>query len=113
MRLTTRRIAKAIGTLLLLVLIGGGTWFTKPWDDLQSWRWYTMPFERPRAEIFTHWEVIQPVALLQASTNPRQGTVVAQFSTGQPMLFTEDEGGAGPEEVAAVMRTLASRETFR
>lgn len=72
MRLTIKRMAKAIGILLLVVLIGGGTWFTKPWDDLQAWRWYTMPFEGLRANIFTHWEVIQPVALLQASTNPRQ-----------------------------------------
>ncbi len=43
----------------------------------------------------------------------RQGTVVAQFSTGQPMLFTEGESGAGPAEFAVVMRTMASCETFQ
>ena len=75
MRLTVGRIAKTAGILLLVVLVllvGGATWLTRPWDDLQSWRWYTMPFEGLRAEIFTNWEVIQPIALLQASTHPRQ-----------------------------------------
>ena len=43
----------------------------------------------------------------------RHGTVVAQFSTGQPMFFTRGESGASPEEFAAVMRTLARRETFQ
>jgi hypothetical protein len=29
------------------------------------------------------------------------------------VLFTQGESGAGPEEFAAVMRTLVSRETFQ
>ncbi len=71
MRLTVKRIAKTLGIVLLVFFIAGGTWITRPWDDLQSWRWYTMPFESLRADIFSHWEVIQPVALVRASTRPR------------------------------------------
>ena len=43
----------------------------------------------------------------------RQGTVVAQFSVGEPTLFTDGEDHITPEEFAAVMRTLARKETFR
>jgi CubicO group peptidase (beta-lactamase class C family) len=87
MRLTIKRIAKTLGILLLVLLIGGGSWVTKPWDDLQSWRWYTMPFESLRAEVFSNWEVIQPVAPLQASTNPRQyqRNVASPESVSYPM----------------------------
>lgn len=72
MRRTFGLIARTAGVLLLVLLIAGGIWLTKPWDDLQTWRWYTLPFEGLRADVFTHWEVIQPVARLQASTNPRR-----------------------------------------
>ena len=42
----------------------------------------------------------------------KQGSVIAQFSTGEPMLFTRGESGASAEEFAVVMRTLANHETF-
>jgi CubicO group peptidase (beta-lactamase class C family) len=46
--------------------------FTKPWDDLQSWRFFlTQPVVDWRADIFTNWGVIQPLAELRASTSPR------------------------------------------
>ena len=72
MLLTVKRIAETMGILLVVLVIGGGIWVTKPWDDLQSWRWFTLPFEGSRAEVFSNWAVIQPVALLRSSTNPRQ-----------------------------------------
>lgn len=72
MKRTFGLIARTAGVLLLVGLIAGGIWLTRPWRDLQTWRWYTLPFESLRAGIFTHWEVIQPVARLQASTNPRR-----------------------------------------
>jgi CHASE1-domain containing sensor protein len=43
----------------------------------------------------------------------RQGTVVAQFSVGEPTLFTDGEDHITPKEFATVMRTLARKETFR
>lgn len=66
-----KRLVKATGALLLVFLIIGATWFTKPWDDLQSWRFYTQPFVGLRAGVFTNWGVIQPLAQLRASTIPR------------------------------------------
>jgi hypothetical protein len=50
-----------------------------------------------RADIFTNWGAIQPLAELRASTNPR--------------VYQRDLTSAG--EFAAVMRTLASKETFK
>ena len=54
-----------------IVFVVGAVGVTKPWDDLQSWRMFTMMVEWPRADLFTHWEVIQPVSVLDASANPR------------------------------------------
>ena len=61
------KVAVSLGALLVAFAV----WFAKPWDDLQSWRWYTLPFEGLRGELFTHWEVIQPQSQLLASTTPR------------------------------------------
>ena len=67
-----KRVIKATGALLLIGAIALATWFTKPWDDLQSWRFFlTQPVVAWRADIFTNWGVIQPLAELRASTNPR------------------------------------------
>jgi CubicO group peptidase (beta-lactamase class C family) len=62
-----KRSLQVLAILLITVVI----WFTKPWDDLQSWRWYTLFMEEPRAELFTHWEVIQHQSLLPASSLAR------------------------------------------
>jgi hypothetical protein len=43
----------------------------------------------------------------------RQGTMVAQFSVGEPILFADEQDRIKPDEFAAVMRTLARKETFR
>ena len=67
-----RKIAKGVGLLALTLLLAAAIWFTKPWDDLQTWRWYTMPVEGLRADLFTNWHVIQPVAILSASADPRE-----------------------------------------
>jgi hypothetical protein len=66
-----KRTAKIAGLVLLMLLAAGAVWLTKPWDDLQTWRLRTMLVEWPRADVFTHWEVIQPVAPLTSSSNPR------------------------------------------
>ena len=39
--------------------------------------------------------------------NRKQKFVVAQFSTGQPLLFTSGQAGASPEEFTAVMRAMS------
>ena len=59
-----RMLGRLLAALVILVL-ALAVWFTKPWDDLQSWRWYTMMFEGPRAALFTHCEVIQPQGVLE------------------------------------------------
>jgi len=67
-----KRFIKATGALLLICAVIAATLFTKPWDDLQSWRFFlTQPVVGWRADIFTNWGVIQPLAELRASTNPR------------------------------------------
>ena len=63
-------IKRSFIALAVLLLVGGIPLF-KPWDDLQSWRWYTQMVEWTRSDLFTHWEVIQPVTLLKASSEPR------------------------------------------
>jgi CubicO group peptidase (beta-lactamase class C family) len=57
----------SIAAALVVVAV----WFTKPWDDLQSWRWQTMVLESNRAALFSNWEVIQPVAPLVGAAQPR------------------------------------------
>jgi CubicO group peptidase (beta-lactamase class C family) len=65
-------LVKTAGILLVTFAVLAATWFTKPWDDLQSWRFFlTQPVVGWRADIFTNWELIQPVAELRASTKPR------------------------------------------
>jgi CubicO group peptidase (beta-lactamase class C family) len=59
-------LSSIAGALVVLAIM-----YTKPWDDLQSWRWYTMILESTRAELFSNWEVIQPLALLQGAEKPR------------------------------------------
>ena len=67
-----KRFLKATGALLLLCATIAATLFTKPWDDLQSWRFFvTQPVVGWSADIFTSWGLIQPLAELRASTNPR------------------------------------------
>ena len=63
-------IKRSFIALAVLLLVGAIPFF-KPWDDLQSWRWYTQMVEWTRSDLFTHWEVIQPVAPLKASSKPR------------------------------------------
>jgi hypothetical protein len=79
-----KRIAKCALVALSILLLGFAVRLFKPWDDLQSWRWYTMAFESPRADLFTHWEVIQPQGQLLASSTPR----VYQRSTQAPDQVT-------------------------
>ena len=58
-----KRFLKATGALLLLCATIAATLFTKPWDDLQSWRFFvTQPVVGWRADIFTSWGLIQPLA---------------------------------------------------
>jgi hypothetical protein len=52
------RWIKRLLLLLVVFLVAATVWLTKPWDDLQSWRWFTLMFETPRAELFSHWDVI-------------------------------------------------------
>lgn len=66
-----KRIIQIAGVSLAMLLVAGAIWLTKPWDDLQSWRWFTLPLESERAELFTDWGVIQPLYHLQASATPR------------------------------------------
>ena len=65
------KILKWTFVSLSILVVGFAIRLVKPWDDLQSWRWYTLAFESPRAELFTHWEVIQPHSQLLASSTPR------------------------------------------
>ena len=70
--LMIKRFLIATGALLLLGAITATILFTKPWDDLQSWRFFlTQPVVGWRADIFTNWGVIQPLAELNASSKPR------------------------------------------
>ena len=67
-----KRVIKAAGSLLLIVAIVAIMVFTKPLDGLQSWRFFLIqPVVGWRADIFTNWGAIQPLAELRASTNPR------------------------------------------
>src|SRR6056297_24212 len=66
-----KKVFRRLAILVALVLVVLAIRFTKPWDDLQSWRWFTQIFESTRSELFRHWEVIQPVAKLAASSHPR------------------------------------------
>jgi hypothetical protein len=65
-----KRSIKTILTGLALLIVAGSLWFFHPWSEHQSWRWYTLAMEGPRAELFTHWEVIQPHGQLLASSAP-------------------------------------------
>jgi CubicO group peptidase (beta-lactamase class C family) len=65
-----KRILKVILTSLALLVVAISLWFFRPWSEHQSWRWYTLALEGPRAELFTHWEVIQPHSQLPASSTP-------------------------------------------
>jgi CubicO group peptidase (beta-lactamase class C family) len=70
--LMIKRFMIATGAILLPAAITATILFTKPWDDLQSWRFFlTQPVVGWRADIFTNWGVIQPLAELRASTQPR------------------------------------------
>lgn len=40
-------------------------------NTLEPWRCYTLVFESARASLFTHWELIQPVSPLRASSTPK------------------------------------------
>ncbi|MGI9284436.1 MAG: hypothetical protein ACR2P1_03555 [Pseudomonadales bacterium] len=66
-----KRVAKWALLLVLVVVVALAIKLTKPWDDLQSWRQFTMMVEWTRADLFTHWEVMQPVSKLKSSSNPR------------------------------------------
>jgi hypothetical protein len=67
-----KRILKWTLSLVAVSVAALAILFTKPWDDLQSWRWYTQMVEWTRSDLFRHWEVIQPVAELAASSRPRK-----------------------------------------
>ena len=68
-----RQVLKTAGALMLTAIIAGAVLFTKPWDDLQSWRFFlTQPVVAWRGDIFTNWGVIQPLAELRASSKPRE-----------------------------------------
>jgi hypothetical protein len=66
-----KKIAKWALIAFLILLAGFAIRLFKPWDDLESWRWYTLAFESPRAELFTNWQVIQPHSQLLGSSTPR------------------------------------------
>ena len=67
-----KRFMIATGAILLPAAITATILFTKPWDNLQSWRFFlTQPVVGWRADIFTNWGVIQPLAELNASSKPR------------------------------------------
>jgi len=63
---------KRVLLLLSSALALAAAWFTKPWDDLQSWRLYTIIGESNRAALFSRWEVIQPQAHLPGALVPRE-----------------------------------------
>ncbi len=69
---STRRISRQIGMACAALIVAALVWFTKPWDGMSSWRWYTMPFEGLRADLFTQWKVIQPQAQLRAAPSVRE-----------------------------------------
>ena len=66
-----KKLAKWVLVILSILLVGFAVRLFKPWDDLQSWRWYTLALESSRADLFTHWEVIQPHSQLLVSSRPR------------------------------------------
>jgi CubicO group peptidase (beta-lactamase class C family) len=66
-----KTILKRVLLSLLALVAVFALWVFKPWSEHQSWRWYTLALEGPRAELFTHWELIQAQAQLSASSNPR------------------------------------------
>ncbi len=63
-----RKIDNRALLVILALMVGLAINFTKPWDDLQSWRRYTHMVEWTRADLFTHWQVLQPVGKLSASS---------------------------------------------
>ena len=68
-----KRFLIATGALLLLATITATILFTKPWDDLQSWRFFlTQPVVAWRADIFTNWGG-DTAAGRAASINEAQG----------------------------------------
>jgi CubicO group peptidase (beta-lactamase class C family) len=65
------KIIKGTSVVFALLLGGLAVLITKPWDDFQSWRWFTLPAERTRSSVFRHWEVIQPTGQLAGTSTPR------------------------------------------
>ena len=58
-------IKKAIKWLLpglLTVMIVFAVWITKPWLDHDPWRWYLAVVEGWRADLFSHFEEVCPIA---------------------------------------------------
>lgn len=65
-----KTVVKKLSLTLLLIFFLAVIWLVKPWSEQQSWRWYTLALEGGRAELFTDWGLIQPLAKLEASTSP-------------------------------------------
>lgn len=66
-----KTVIKRVSVFLLALVAVFALWIIKPWTEHQAWRWYTLAFEGSRAELFTHWELIQAQGQLSASSNPR------------------------------------------
>ena len=87
---TMQTFLNRLAAIACLAIVVFAVKFTKPWDDLQSWRWYTQMVEWTRSDLFRHWEVIQPVAQLAASSRPR----TYQRNTIAPADLTYEFEGA-------------------
>jgi CubicO group peptidase (beta-lactamase class C family) len=88
-----KKLLKRGLAVLCLSLAALLVWLMNPLDDLQSWRWFTLMFETPRADLFTNWQVIQHQATLSASSSPRE---YARNTQSVDEVFYEFEGEQYP-----------------
>ena len=60
-----KQIASEVMASMAVLLAIFAEWFAKPWDDLQSWRSCTLPFEGLRADLREEF-----VAVMRTLANP-------------------------------------------
>ena len=66
-----RRLFILLGIASLALACLGVVWIYTPVREHQPRRWYTMPIEALRADLFADWGVIQPQAEIPSSSSPR------------------------------------------
>ena len=66
-----RKILAFFVVLPLVLACLGVVWIYTPVREHQPRRWYTMPIEALRADLFADWGVIQPQAEIPSSSSPR------------------------------------------